>query len=236
MRAILPRAVVLVERHWRLTGDFPLDQGAVGACVGFGRSPELSAEPVALPTGSPFAQRLYGLAQAEDRAMGHDYGSGVTVLAGLKAAKKLGLIQGYRWARSFDDIRDAVVAHGSVVMGTNWYSLMDAWTNDGLVEVGGYVRGGHCWTIVGYIPDHPKWGEVFAAVNSWGTGWGLVGRFYMRADDVRRLLAEKGEAAIVTDTPQAPTPPPPPAPARRWPRIPAWFRAWLASVGVVEGR
>lgn len=227
-----PTAVVLREVHWRLTGDFPLDQGEEGACVGFGVSAELSAEPVALPTGTPFAFKLYAHAREQDKAMGNDWPSGATVLAGLKAARKLGLIEGYRWAQTFEDIRYAVITHGSVVMGTNWYSLMDAWTRDGLVQVGGHIRGGHAWTLIGYIPDHPVMGEVFEAVNSWGPDWGIGGRFYIRADDVRRLFAENGEAAIVTDTPQVPEPAP--APARKWPRIPLWFRKWLASMGIVE--
>lgn len=238
IRELLPRAVVVREVDWALTGDFPLDQGEEGACVGFGTSAELSAEPVALPTGAPFAFRLYQLARAEDAAMGHRFPAGASVLAGLKAARKLGLIQGYRWARSPLDVRDAVLAHGSVVVGSEWLDGMDSWDAHGFVSISGASRGGHCWTIIGYTPRHAATGRpAYKAINSWGERFGVRGRFWVDAQQFDDALWPMGtEAAIVTDTPQTPTPPPaPPKPAaRRWLRIPAWFRQFLCSRGVAE--
>lgn len=215
-QAGVARAVPRTETHWRLTPDFPLDQGSEGACVGFGLSAELSADPVMLPTGTPFAQRLYELARDEDHAMGLDYPEGATVLGGLRAAQKLGQIQGYAWATTSDELCDAVVQHGSAVLGTAWKSGMDRLTRDALARVTGYVRGGHCYTIIGYIPrfgitdpftKRTRYYEVYELINSWGPEYGRAGRFYMLRRDVDRLVfAEDGEAAIVTDTPITPAP------------------------------
>lgn len=212
IRALVPAVPERREVRWELTGDFPLDQQAEGACTAFGTSAELSALPIAIPTGNRFAFDLYEHVRAEDRAMGYHFPAGATMLAAMRAAKKLGHIQGYRWAQTFDDIRDAVLTHGSVVMGTWWYSGMDSWDEHGLVRVGGERRGGHCWTIVGYLPAHPAHGEVFEAINSWGPDWGVRGRFYLTPADLQRLFLDDGEAAIVTDAPQAPEPGPDPGP------------------------
>lgn len=216
IRAIVPTTPERRETHWALTGDFPLNQGVQGACTAFGTAAELSALPIAIPTGNAFAFNLYEDIRAEDRAMGYHFPAGATMLAAMRAAKRHGHIQGYRWAQSIDDIRDAVLTHGSVVMGTWWYAGMDTWDPAGLVRVTGDRRGGHCWTIVGYLPAHEVHGEVFEAVNSWGPDWGLRGRFRITVADVARLLADDGEAAIVTDTPQAPTPAPEPVYAGRF--------------------
>lgn len=230
MRALIRATVERREQHWRLTGDFPLDQGSEGACVGFGTAAELSAEPVAVATGNAYANRLYALARAEDRAMGQYYDEGATVLGGMRAARKLGVVASYLWASSIDEIRDAVISHGSVVMGTDWREGMDSPAADGFIRATGEARGGHCYGLVGYIPNHPDRGEVFEGINSWGPWWGARGRFLIPVADVAELFAAGGEAAIVTDTPIAPTPPAP----RPWPRLPKWFRAWLAALGIVE--
>lgn len=218
-RAGVPRTTEPFEVHWGLTPDFPLDQGNDGACIGFGVSAELSADPVMLPTGTPFANRLYQLAREEDQAMGLNFPDGATMLGGLRAATKLGQIQGYAWARSSDELLDAVLAHGSVVLGTNWYSGQDTLTREGLARVRGFVRGGHCYTIVGYVPrfavTDPASGtvsyvEAYELINSWGPNYGRNGRFYMLRRDADRLVfGEDGEAAIVTDTPITPEPVPP---------------------------
>lgn len=208
IRALIPTSPERREVHWHLTGDFPLDQGVEGACTAFGTSAELSALPIAIPTGNTFAFNLYEHIRAEDRAMGYVFPSGATMLAAMRAAKRHGHIQGYRWAQTVDDIRDAVQTHGSVVMGTWWYSGMDSWDDHGLIRVTGERRGGHCWTIVGYHPHHPVHGEVFEGINSWGADWGVRGRFHLTAADLEMLFTDDGEAAIVTDTPQQPAPEP----------------------------
>lgn len=234
-RAGVRQARERVEVHWGLTPDFPLNQAEEGACVGFGVSAELSADPIMLPTGTPFAFRLYELARERDRAMGLHFPEGATVLGGLLAARDLGQIQGFAWAQTSDELLDAVLGHGSVVLGTNWWSGMDQLTSEGLARIKGWVRGGHCYTIIGYIPRFAvrdrttgpiSYFEVYELINSWGPGYGRNGRFYMLRKEVDRLVFEEnGEAAIVTDTPITP------APVPHWRIALVQLRAFLSQWG-----
>jgi hypothetical protein len=212
--------VALHDVDWDLTIDFPLDQGAEGACVGFGTSAELSAEPMQWPTGNAFAQTLYQRARARDRARGYDFPSGATVLAGLEAAREMGLIQGFRWAQRFDDIALGLMV-GPVVMGTDVTEGMYETTAEGeWVPVGPYI-GGHCWVIIGFRLNHPTFGRCYLMVNSWGARFGFNGKAWIREESLRKLWDRGGEAAIVTDTTIVPvTPPPPVVPTPPQPRTP----------------
>ena len=243
-RAGIPRGVDRVETHWAITPDFPLDQLDEGACVGFGISAELSADPVMLPTGQPFAFKLYRLAQAQDRAMGLNFPEGATVLGGLRAAREIGQIRGFAWAQTPDQLRDAVLSHGSVVVGSDWTVGMDRLTPEFLARPTGAVRGGHCWTIIGYVPRFRyrdtdgvvKTAEAYEAINSWGPGYGRQGRFFVLVDEANDLIfGRNGEAAIVTDTPIVPDPPvDPPAPAPS--AVPTWLAVILAFIERIRRR
>ena len=204
----------LADQDWGLTIDFPLDQGPEGACVGFGCSAELSADPMQWPTGNGFAMKLYQNARARDRARGYNFAEGATVLGGLEAAKAMNLIQGFRWAQRFEDIALGLQV-GPVVMGTDVTDGMYHTTADGeWVPVGTYV-GGHCWTIIGFRLNHPLFGRAYWMVNSWGKKFGTNGKAWIREESLRKLWDRGGEAAIVTDTVLVPvTPPTPPAPIR----------------------
>ncbi|HEY7938869.1 MAG TPA: hypothetical protein VID05_03495, partial [Acidimicrobiales bacterium] len=56
------------------------------------------------------------------------------------------------------------------------------------------VRGGHEFELVGFDAE----ARTVHAVNSWGTHWGLHGRFTFSWDDLERLLskAEQGDATV----------------------------------------
>lgn len=211
---VLPRRVERRQRFWSLPEGYPIDQGDEGACVGFGYTGELAAEPVEVPdTGQAFAQQLYRLAQAEDRKMGNDWPEGASMLAGAKALKNGGYILAYRWAFGIDQVIDTLCAVGPIVLGINWYASMYQTRTDGLVTVGGALEGGHCILANGYWPDHPTFGDVVVWTNSWGRSYGLDGVGFIRVADLTRLLKEDGEAAIVLDVaPVTPQPSPPPVP------------------------
>src|SRR5204863_366591 len=70
------------------------------------------------------------------------------------------------------------------------------------------VAGGHEYEIVGY--DAVR-GMVKLA-NSWGTGWGVDGYAFMRAEDLGALLAARGDVTIFTPLAQPAPVPVPPAP------------------------
>lgn len=206
VRALFATPVVRRKRVWKVR-PAPLDQGREGACVGFGWSAELASTPIQHQVDNGSAFELYRQAQAEDRAMGHRWPEGASVLAGAKACAKQGLVVRYHWAFGVDDVLDALVRKGPVVLGINWYDGMYTTRplHEGahVVQVSGRIVGGHCILANGYLPDYPGIGEAVVLTNSWGAGWGdRTGSALLRRADLERLLAEQGEACVATDGPR----------------------------------
>jgi len=192
------------ESMWRYPEN-RIDQGAEGACVGFGWANELQGDPVRVAgIGNQFARELYGLSQQIDRERHNlHFPEGATVLAGAKATQQLGYQDAYRWAFGVDQVIDALVGHGPVVLGVNWYAGMYNTRPSGLVEIDGPLVGGHCITLFGYHPGMRIRGEgwfkrheVVAWVNSWGPSYGVRGIGYVKVEDLDRLLREQGEACV----------------------------------------
>jgi hypothetical protein len=181
-----------------------LDQGSEGACVGFGWMAEILATPEA-PAKQPeatvankIALEYYNRAKKLDEWPGETY-EGTSVLAGAKAVKEKGLIKEYRWCFSVEDIRDAVILEGPVVIGIPWHKNMYSTLRNGLVTVTGPVVGGHCITITGYDPEFKigsRVEEVFRWRNSWGTSYGVNGSGYIKVSDLKELLKTSGEACV----------------------------------------
>lgn len=202
VRALLRSSTKREAKYWE--EGTVLDQGREGACVGFGWMAELLASPYQPEYqpdeafGNKIAQYYYKEAQKIDQWEGEDY-EGTSVLAGAKIMKQYGHIDEYRWCFSVDDIIDAVVDLGPVVLGVPWYSSMYRTIGDGLVYVSGEKVGGHCITITGYDPAL-KIGrqtlEVFRWRNSWGADYGKGGSGYIKVSDLKRLFEEGGEACI----------------------------------------
>lgn len=141
----------------------------------------------------PDAVRIYSEATVLDGFDGtyppDDNGS--SGLAACKAAKNEGLIGSYRWAFGLDEALAALVL-SPVMVGVGWYDGFDAPNPEGLVHVSGSIRGGHEFTLIGLDVK----AETVFAVNSWGTGWGLHGRFCFSFADLSRLLTEDGDAVV----------------------------------------
>lgn len=219
VRTIVAPQGELKKRLWPIPSWLPLDQGREGACVGFGWSAELAVEPVSVPVTNNFAMTLYRAAQAADKAEGRFYDEGATTLAGAKAAKSLGLISDYRWCFGINEVADAVVAKGPVVLGINWYDGMYETDSNGLVSVNGPLVGGHCISLAGHWPykvsangrstkDNSPFGQtVYPWINSWGKLYGRAGVGFIRHSDLDRLLQEDGEAVIATDIAPQPAKP-----------------------------
>lgn len=200
------RSDVRRNKMWR-TGPI-LDQGREGACVGFGWTAEILATPVAVdlskiaPTvphePNAFARNLYHLAQTLDSTPGEDY-DGTSVLAGAKATRKLGFLKEYRWAFNTDDVINAIIHKGPVVLGVEWrYDMYSP--QDGQLKVTGEVVGGHCITAVGYLTAKSSRSGEEAVVlqNSWGSDWGVNGLAEITVPDLAALLANDGEACVPT--------------------------------------
>lgn len=218
-----PREALVSVRHERRIPV--LDQGDLGSCTG-------NAAEGACGTGALFdaipgdqknkpdttdayfdeqeAVALYSTATGLDTYQGtyppEDTGSdGLSV---AKAAKRAGLISGYRHATSLDAALTALAA-GPVIAGINWYSSFDRPSGGGVISIGAdaYVRGGHEICVDELDVERERIGFT----NSWGDSWGQGGRAYIGWDDFERLLAEDGDVTVFVPLSQpAPTPTPDP--------------------------
>jgi hypothetical protein len=170
------------------------DQGETSQCVEFAWHHWLQAYPVrpASGQGPYFDQgRLYDLAQELDEWPGKDY-DGTSVRAGAKALQTMGFIESYHWAFDIDTILAALLTNGPVVVGTAWYEGMFYPDRLGVVHAVGRFAGGHAYLAIGAS----RKSGMIKFRNSWGTGWGRRGIFYMPINEFAGLLEDDGEAAL----------------------------------------
>lgn len=150
-------------------------------------------------------------------------------LSVAKVALSRGLISGYTHAFSLADALDAL-QDGPVLTGVAWHTGMDSPDASGLVSIDGAIRGGHEFVADEYNAIL----HVVGFTNSWGTGYGLAGRFYMHQDDWGQLLADDGDVTILKS---ATSPAPVPTPVD--PDLAAWWalsRDWAAARHVGSNR
>ncbi len=97
----------------------------------------------------------------------------------VDAAKRK--VTSYQRAADFDAVMDAVTSGYPVIVGFSVYSSFDTPTvaKTGVMPYPNTTRerllGGHAVLIVGYNKNN----NTFIVRNSWGTGWGDKGYFYM---------------------------------------------------------
>jgi hypothetical protein len=180
------------------------NQGNTGTCVGHGWAHEIEDAPVTHPNEvvDPFA--IYDLATTLDEWSDNDgdRSAGTSVRAGAKAAQQMGYIGSYLWAWNVQDIINAILTVGPVVVGTVWYESMFEPVNEGdrvvlKVDPNSGVAGGHCYVLNRVNTET----GFFRMKNSWGQGWANNGHASIRIDDFAMLLADDGEACMPTDAP-----------------------------------
>jgi hypothetical protein len=217
------------SKTWRL--DEFLDQGEEGACVGFGCTHELIADPVEVRgLDAEFARVVYWEAQKIDPWAGGSYAGaspyyeGTSTLAGVQILERMGYVTEYRWAFTVDDMRRVLAHYGPVILGVNWYSGMYDTDRDGYVNVKGYIAGGHLLLVIGVDEEE----SAFILHNSWGKDWGVNGRAKISFEDMAQLLYEQGEACVpvVRADPNAEEDPAPEEPAAER----SFFRASTSRV------
>jgi len=214
----LGTVVALKGKTWSI--NVWLDQGQDGACVGFSRSYDLNAYPRretadgGIPVNNESAFAVYKQAQKLDEWPGEDY-EGTSVLAGCKAAQKLGYVGSYHWAFNIDDMCRAISAIGPVVVGTNWFNSMfdpEPGTNLLNIDPSSGVAGGHAWCIHrisvtkdgqrGWLGKGAKLHDgvpLLGMRQSWGRSWGKDGSAFLWADDFERGLMKGSDMSIVTE-------------------------------------
>lgn len=205
-----------------------MDQGSVGSCTGHAGTALLGGTAYwlagrdAIGPGDPhvFAENLYGDATLIDPWTGSwrpdDTGSdGLSIAKVLKAR---GLISGYQHATSLEAVLTAL-AQRPVIVGTSWYEGMYDTSWEGEINVAGQTLGGHEYCLDEIDVERQRvWMR-----NSWGGGYGLLGRAWMSWDALRRLLADYGDCTVMiprSEPPPVPTPQPIPTPAPVPPPVP----------------
>lgn len=179
-----------------------LDQGNVGSCTGNATAGAINTTGLHVPKTRLLretdALEIYALATKLDEWPGEYPGqdTGSSGLAAAKAAQQKGLIARYEHAF---DINAALQAlqKTALITGVNWYEGFDRPDANGRVSVAGSVRGGHEFMVIGYRPSTSSTDAYVIAQNSWGTQWGVKGRFNFTVATWERLLSEDGDATIM---------------------------------------
>ncbi len=140
--------------------------------------------------------------------------NGSTGLSVAQALKNAGEISGYQHTFSLDDALKALTVT-PFITGITWYNSMFTSDPTGRVQPDGRtgIAGGHEIVADELVVER----EEIWFTNSWGSGWGVNGRFWMSFADYGTLLGMQGDVTIFTPLNQPapiPTPVPvPPAPA-----------------------
>jgi hypothetical protein len=193
----------LVSHQWDAPDGTPvLDQGAEGACTGFGVTNELLWYPVAVPgLDATFArEKIYWVAQRDDPWPGGAYPQaspryeGTAVLYAVQAAVDLGYYVEYRWATRERELALGVGHLGPAIIGVDWYEGMYEPDSGGFIHPTGELVGGHCTLLTGINIDD----GYYTLHNSWGPSWGDHGNCKIRRVDMQKLLNDNGEACIIT--------------------------------------
>lgn len=193
----LPEIAILpFYRYWR-PWKTALDQDGVGACVGFAGAGWMGASPTRTPVTNKTGFDLY----AECKKIDGYPGEGTWARVLLEVLRAQGRIANYLWAQTPADLRQWILLKGPVMVGTAWYDSMMDTDQYGFVHRRGTIIGGHEYLVTGYNRSR----GVYRAINSWGTGWGQKGRFWVGEDDLHALIwTDWGDAAGVVEQPVRP--------------------------------
>lgn len=201
------RTTELAERFWWDDG-WHGDQGYDPHCVAFAWAHYLADGP---RTRSIFVGRrpgvdtteLYCAAQEVDPWPGNCVTrlyDGTSVRAGAKVLQERGFIAQYRWTHSAEELAQAVLTVGPVIVGTTWWTGMYMTDPGGFIKPTGSPDGGHAYVVNGVNTE----AGYFRIKNSWGLGWGDQGRANISMADMQALLDDHGEACIAIPSVGAP--------------------------------
>lgn len=91
-----------------------------------------------------------------------------------------------------DELIDALVLDGPVVLGLPWREGLDQANTYGQVRYHGSVLGPHVVVLTGVNATAVR------IQNAWGTGWASLGRAWLPRPDLAALFAAKPDALVLT--------------------------------------
>lgn len=189
------RATKIVSVTHQATG-LPLDQGDLGSCTANALCAALNSAPDYTGDKTYVETDAVSLYELETKLEGQPYppnDPGGTGLMVCKAAVQLGWITSYRHAFGVQHALEALV-RAPVITGVKWYSSFDQPDETGLVEIaaGATVRGGHEFVADGIDAEN----KLVWFWNSWGTQYGVGGKFCMSFDTWDALLKDQGDVTV----------------------------------------
>lgn len=192
---LLDQNVPRRTRTWRRGRAY--DQGPTSSCVGQTLKGLLNTAPTTARIRSSVrnaydAMHIYREAQKFDEWPGVDY-EGTSALGACEYLRSVSVIQGYYWCFTLDQVLDCLGQRGAVGIGVQWRSGMWDTDSDGFVHAQGDVVGGHEVELHGIDVKN----RFVIGTNSWGTSWGMGGRFRLSWDDLRVLLDGGGDAVTL---------------------------------------
>lgn len=223
----------------------------IGSCTGnaalgvMGTAPYFTALAQATETRYPTAAGQYPFTDDGAVALYHDitandpydgtYPPDDTGSDGLSAAKTLqraSIIPGYEHVFGLDQSL-AALQRFPLLVGTAWTNSMFEPNSRGVIRVRGEAVGGHEWIADQYAPHkagvYDPDRDLIGGTTSWGTGFGVSGRFYLTVSDFQSLLNQDGDVIVLTP-PTAPAPEPEPQPSPAPADADAADRALVAAV------
>ncbi len=210
MRSTTPKP----PRSYTWSIDAWLNQGAEGACVGFGFAHDLRARPsVVGGVSNQLARIFYHDAQKIDPWDGGSYPGaspfyeGTAVLSGAKVLTARGFYSSYTWALDIMQMIMGVGYAGPAIIGVNWHTNMFETDSQGFIHATGSVEGGHCILVqavkVVRFPnsvDLDPTKTYFTLHNSWGKSWGVNGKAKISVKDMDFLLNSQGDVCFPVRT------------------------------------
>jgi hypothetical protein len=174
----------------------PLNQGNLGSCTANALCGAMNSAPDftgPTPLDEDDAVKLYNLEtqlEGKPHPPNDPGGSGLMV---CKAAQQEGLITSYTHAFGVQQALAALVLR-PVITGISWYTSFDTPDPTGLVAIApnATVRGGH--EVVADGIDAPN--ELVWFWNSWGTQFGVGGKFCMSFATWEQLLKNQGDVTV----------------------------------------
>jgi hypothetical protein len=178
-----------------------MHQNGYPRCVSYAGGNRLRGTPVMNKSvDHDYCDFLYARAQFHDEWPDTSPYDGTSGLGLAKALLEEGLIDGYYWCFSVEEILTALAYAGPVLVGWPWYrSMMDPPHSQlGKIKVdpNSGLEGYHEVLLRGFSVTN----RTCRLTNQWGEAWGHRGETHVRWDDMRdHLLPNQGDALVLNE-------------------------------------